>query len=173
MPKSDGTWVGSHGEHYFLGVEGGPAERVTEEMFIRAERAAGFMSEPGAGRVATTGFVEGGVRGTIEHRSPSASGDGPADDGVSVPPGTVALYITAAGRQVTARPAEPYNEAESGYRIPGKKGAPERRYRFHCEGCGYVSFPMSGPVLNGAANGHAEECRRVPLRGAARWPWDD
>lgn len=53
---------------YFLKLGNAPEQEVTEEVFIRAERSAGFSPKPGCGPVATAGFSAGEVSGRVEYR---------------------------------------------------------------------------------------------------------
>jgi len=52
---------------YFLRILEHPEVEVTEEEFIRAERATGFWPKADCGPVATGGFSAGVFRGRVEY----------------------------------------------------------------------------------------------------------
>lgn len=60
------TMVGKYGEEYYLQIADGPRQRVSQEEFVSAERAAGFRPKPGCGPVATGGFSSGPIRGSVD-----------------------------------------------------------------------------------------------------------
>lgn len=87
--STEPTMVGQYGEQYYLQLGEGPQQRVSEEEFIAAERAAGFRSKFGEDHVATGGFFSGVIRGTvtfpktITHSSPEEEAQRWDEQGVS------------------------------------------------------------------------------------------
>lgn len=68
---------------YFLRVAGIDAawQEVTQEQFVKAERAAGFHPKPGGGPVATHGFSNGAIEGRVSAHQSSQKGR--SDEGIS------------------------------------------------------------------------------------------
>jgi hypothetical protein len=55
---------------YYLSSEALPEKEVTEQEFIKAERAAGFRSKFGPDHVATGGFTGAGMHGRVVYVDP-------------------------------------------------------------------------------------------------------
>lgn len=77
------TWEGRNGERYYLRYATIAPFRVTQEVFITAERSAGFFPKGGRG-VATGGFSTGPYRGHVLLTPHARKVTRPTDDGTLV-----------------------------------------------------------------------------------------